>query len=153
MTDQPSARRWHGLATLLFCGLTLLAVSAWERYQATHKEEAARLRIQEGLLGRWELVEPIDEGPGREWVEFRPDGTWRMRVFHTIYLSGKLLSRDEGFETGGYRVDDGEHITWNPEREEYGRRQACVVLDGDGLTLHDPGQGQVHRYRRVQTDP
>jgi hypothetical protein len=161
MIDQPSARpsylRQHGRAMLLSAALssvlTLLAVFAWGRYQAMHGQEAARLRLQERLLGRWELVEPADEGPGREWVEFRLDGTLRMRAFQTVRADGKLISREEQFVTVGYRVDDGGHITLNPERDDYGRRQARVVLDGDGLTLHDPGQAQVKRYRQDVAGP
>jgi len=149
--------RRHGLAMLLSAivssGLTVLAVFAVQRFQASSGIESAKKGLEEQLLGRWEVVEPDGEGPDREWIEFRPDGTRRSRPFSTILADGKLISKGEQLNTIAYRVDDGGHITLNPEIDGFGRRQARVVLSGDEMTLHDPGQGQVKRYRRVQTIP
>lgn len=148
--------RQHGLAMLLAAiisaGLTVLAVFAVQHYQARYGIEAAKQQLGERLLGRWEVIEP-DSGPDREWYEFRPDGTLRVRLFSTVRADGKLVSRGEQLITIAYRVDDGEHITLNPEVNDYGKRQARVVLAGDQLTLHDPGQGEVKRCRRVQPSP
>jgi hypothetical protein len=155
-TDAQSYFRRHGLAMLLSAvvssALTVLAVFAVQRYQSSDGGGSAKKRLEELLPGRWELFEP-DEGPDREWIEFRPDGTLRSRSFGTIRADGKLVSKGEQLTTIAYQVDDGEHITLNPERNDYGKRQARVVLAGDELTLQDPGQGPVKRYRRAQTAP
>lgn len=155
-TGAQSYFRRHGPAMLLSAvvssALTVLAVLALQRYQTSDGGGSAKKRLEEQLPGRWEQVEP-DEGPDREWIEFRPDGTLRSRSFSTIRADGKLVSKGEQLITIAYRVDDGQHITLNPERSDYNKRQARVVLAGDELTLHDPGQGQVKRYRRAHTGP
>jgi hypothetical protein len=153
---EQSYLRRHGLAMLVSAivssGLTVLAVLALQRYQASNSIEAAKKHLEEHILGRWEVVEP-GQGPDREWIEFRPDGTMRSRSFTTIRTDGRLDSKEEQLVTVAYRVDDGERITLCPERNDYGKRQARIVLAGDELTLHDPGQAQVKRCRRVQPSP
>jgi hypothetical protein len=133
-------------------GLTVLAVLAVQRYQANNSIESERKHLEEHILGRWEVFEP-DQGPDREWIEFRPDGTMRSRSFTTIQVDGRLVSKEQQLITIAYRVDDGGHITLCPERNDYGKRQARIALAGEELTLHDPGQAQVKRCRRVQPSP
>ncbi len=149
-TNGQSYLRRHGLAMSLSAvvssGLTVLAVFAVQHYQASYGIESAKRQLGERLLGRWEVIEP-DAGPDREWYEFRPDGGLTFRTFSTVKADGKLVSKGEQLVTIAYRVDDGEHITLCPDRDDHAKRQARVVLAGDELTLNEPGV--VRRCRRT----
>ena len=72
----PPARsflRAHGIpmliASLVSSALTVVVVLGIQKYASGQRQEAERKRLEEALLGKWEMEEsteePMDDGDGR----------------------------------------------------------------------------------------